>query len=238
MVFFSPKPSDPCYPWESKSSVAPPRRTEEVPFGGGNISSYMLNFMSFAKKHFKIIVFFLYGFVCIFLWICFSKRRTSKIHTTPPRISSSNGLFPGERGFGSSNCNSLATVADATSGGPVGSTRMRVDPWGMRMLAPQKKNLGKVATPMFLNMVHPENYLGKMITHFDPFWWILIFRRGVGEKPPTGNLLLATFCWNQEIAGALRFLGIFPSHRWSFKVGRIKRPYFLWEQGGMAVGPA
>lgn len=172
MVFFSPKPSDPCYPWESKSSVAPPRRTEEVPFGGGNISSYMLNFMSFAKKHFKIIVFFLYGFVCIFLWICFSKRRTSKIHTTPPRISSSNGLFPGERGFGSSNCNSLATVADATSGGPVGSTRMRVDPWGMRMLAPQKKTWERWQLQCFWTWFTPKIIWGRwspILIHFDEY---------------------------------------------------------------------
>ena len=98
-VFFLQNLGDPLFFFESPSrQFHHLRRTEEVPFrGGATYHHHMLNFMSFAKKHFKRIVFFLY-------WLCFAsfygffflktktdvcKNFTQKLHHV---FSSSNGL--------------------------------------------------------------------------------------------------------------------------------------------------
>ena len=198
MVFFSPKPSDPCYPWESKSSVAPPRRTEEVPFGGGQ------HIIIYAKLH--VVCKKALQNNCVFpIWFClhlfmdmfFEKTDKQNSHNSTTYfflkwfVSRWKGFRKLELQQPCNSCRRNIRWAGGFHQDEGGSM-------GNEDVGPPKKNLGKVATPMFLNMVHPENYLGKMITHFDPFWWILIFRRGLVK-----NHQLET-SWNSDVFAEIK----------------------------------
>ena len=164
-------------------------------WGGQQYHHHMLNFMSFAKKHFKRTVFFHVFPICfcLHIWIFFWKQRPlQKFTQTPPRILLPQMVwFPGERGIGSSPCNSLTTVADATSGGAGGfHPDEGVHPRKMRIFWPPKKKPGKGGKSKVFEDGSPRKLIWGIM---NPFWGA-DFSKGVGEKPPTWKT-----SWNSDV---------------------------------------
>ena len=118
-----------------------------MPFGGGATyhHHHMLNFLSFAKKHFKRIVFFLYGFVLhLFMFNFFQKTDKQNFHNSTTYFSSSNGFGFQVKGASEARpATALQQLQTQHQVGRVGFSRRRVDPWGNRMFGHPKKKPGE-----------------------------------------------------------------------------------------------